>query len=340
MKMLTKCKMLFRFDEWYDSKVPMLLLPVFYTILIEKNATIVAALRNVFLLIFFDATFLAFGYLINDYADMDVDKKAGKVKLMHQLPMRVSKCLVIGTAVIGCIPVLFVSHEWETFLVLAVIYFFGSSYSARPLRFKERGVWGLLVSSTAQRCFPLLLIPVLFEQSVTIGYLFWLLLSFCVGIRYILVHQYIDAENDRKSGVETYAIDNLSKVAFLIKCTFVIEIIVNILLLFPVCREYRWTLGMIAGYTCLSVIRWRGCKMVYGHGGLYSFEQVPLEDFYNNYLPLLFAVLLSSRDLKWGILIILWVVLLLKSTIKHLEFPVKICVNQLKRKVGKDNNER
>ena len=68
--------------------------------------------------------------------------------------------------------------------------------------------------------------------------------------------------------------------------------------------------------------------MVYGHGGLYSFDQVPLEDFYNHFLPLIFVILLMQQDLKWCVLFVAWMGILLRPAIRHLEFPVKIWKNR------------
>lgn len=335
MKILKEWGQIFRVGEWYDSKVPMLLLPALYIMIIEGTASAEHALGNVILLLIFDSVFLAFGYLINDYADMDVDKKAGKEKVIHRFSVKVSLFIVIASVILGCLPVLVVSHEWKTVLVLGIIFFFGGSYSAPPLRFKERGVFGLIVSSTAQRCFPLLLIPVLSGTSVDAEYVLWMLLSFCVGIRYILVHQYIDAENDQKTGVQTYAIQHQSEVAILIKCAFVAELVLIIVLLAPICREYWWTNMFWICYVFLSLIRWRGCKMVYGHGGLYSFDQVPLEDFYNHFLPLIFVILLMQQDLKWCVLFVAWMGILLRPAIRHLEFPVKIWKNRRREREDK-----
>lgn len=40
-------------------------------------------------------------------------------------------------------------------------------------------------------------------------------------------------------------------------------------------------------YLLLSIIRWRGVKIVFGQKPLYTYQQMPLEDFYNHYMPLL-----------------------------------------------------
>lgn len=326
---------LFRVKEWYDSKVPMLLLPLLYGAALAADRFSPELFGKILLILYFDSIFLAFGYLINDYADMDVDKKAGKDKRMHHLPAGIPLFLVIGSIVLGCLPVLIVSPDWRTVLALAVIYFFGGSYSAPPLRFKERGVWGLLVSSSAQRCFPLFLLPVLMKTEVDAAYLLWILLSFFVGLRYILVHQYVDAENDRKAGVETFALHHQRKVAVLIRLSFAAELAFLTLLMIPAAVLRPWILWFLAAYALLTAIRWRGCRMVFGQGGLYSFDQVPLEDLYNHFLPLLFAVMMMQSDPGWGILPAIWAAALLYPAVGHLKFPARIIADYVKRKSGR-----
>lgn len=333
MKMLSEAGRLFRVEEWYDSKVPMLILPALYSVAVIRGGEVQGYLKYMLLLLCFDSIFLAFGYLVNDYADIDVDKKAGKKKVMHHLPGQIPLLLVIASGAAGCLEVLFISHSPLVIVALSVIYFFGASYSMPPLRFKERGIWGLLVSSSAQRCFPLLLLPVLLEIPVDRSYVLWMILSFFVGIRYILVHQYIDGENDKKSGVDTFALRHQRKVTILINLSFVTELALLAVLMIPAFEKSPWILVFFSGYFWLSLIRWRGCRMVFGQGGLYSFDQVPLEDLYNHFLPLVFVIMLMQRDLRWGVLLIIWGIFLLRPLIGHLRFPVKILADRLKKQI-------
>lgn len=320
MNAFQKTAHLFRVGEWYDSKVPMLILPALYLLVLDKGVFSEKRCFAVLALLIFDSLFLAFGYLINDYADIETDKLAGKQKLLHQLSNRTALALLAGVVFLGCLPVLLFNHGLLALILLAVIYFFGASYSAPPLRFKERGTLGLLVSSTAQRCFPLLLLYPMLGSALTWHFAAWMLLSFFVGLRYILVHQYCDLENDRKSGVETFAMKNPDRVAGWIRLSFAAELVLLAWLMFPICIQLHWTIAFFVLYAVLAWIRWRGCRAVYGHGGLYSFDQLPLEDLYNNLLPLLFALLLTLQTVQWGILLALWLALL-PSTLRHLKFP-------------------
>lgn len=323
---------LFRVSEWYDSKVPMLIMPALWFLLTTPSADVRTCMPALAVLMIFDMIFPAFGYIINDYADLEADRLAGKDKPMHHMKKETALLLVTGTGVLACLPVLLFSHTRQTLLALALIYFFGMSYSAPPLRFKERGVLGLLVSSTAQRCFPLLLVPALFENAMDIGYLLWMLLSFFVGLRYILVHQYLDAENDRRSGVNTFALRHQAISVRLIRCAFAAELILLAAIWIPVCRAQLWVIGFFAVYAWIFAVRWKGCKMVFGHGGLYSFDQMPLEDFYNHLAPLILILLLMQSNPRWGGLLALWIAVLLRPAAEHLKFPIKIWKDQRKRK--------
>ena len=86
---------------------------------------------------------------------------------------------------------------------IAVAYFFAIFYSIPPIRFKERGIWGLLVSATAQRSFICLFFFSLYDRYSLDTWLFFLLFT-VIGIRWILVHQLIDIQNDMNNEVHTF----------------------------------------------------------------------------------------------------------------------------------------
>ncbi|MCD7866373.1 MAG: UbiA family prenyltransferase [Clostridiales bacterium] len=340
--MIAKCKTvcrLFRVGEWYDSEIPLLILPALYILILTNGIWSGQQLCAVVMLTVFDCLFLAFGYLINDYSDLEVDRLAGKKKVMHAIPRQAAFLMVVLSAAAGCLSVLVISHSGFTVLCLALIYFFGAFYSARPLRFKERGIWGWLVSSTAQHCFPLFLIPLLMGVSADLFFWLWVLLGFFIGVRYILVHQYIDAENDRKTGVITFALRHQKRAVVLIRVSFAAELVLSAVLMSEICRRYHWTVLFIPVYLLLFTVRWRGSCAVFGHGGLYSFDQMPLEDFYNNYLPLLFAVILCCRDVRWGIFLAAWAVFLAVPTVRRLRFPARIVSDRIKMRRKRIRNE-
>lgn len=331
-RIATNLCLLFRVSEWYDSKVPLLTLPALSAIFLTETPFSALDLQILLTLLWFDALFLSFGYLINDFADRDVDRLAGKVKYLHNIPKRYALTLLFATFVAGVAPVLVLSYNGMTLLALLVIYFFGASYSIPPFRFKERGIWGLLVSSTAQRCFPLFLVPILLPHISVGMFILWMSLSFVVGLRYILVHQYIDAEHDRTSGVRTFAIGKETIVLRMIQVCFALEMILLVMLIIPIFHIHFWiSLITFSAYFALFLMRWNGCLSVYGHSGLYSFDQIPLEDFYNHFMPLLYCVLLTLQDWRWVLLILLWIIFLLRPTADHVRFPLRYMTDQIKK---------
>src|SRR5690349_2116044 len=66
-----------RWDEWYDQKLPMFLAAVCYAAIIRDHGSETTAWQIVALLVLF-CLYAAFGHLVNDYADREADRKAGK----------------------------------------------------------------------------------------------------------------------------------------------------------------------------------------------------------------------------------------------------------------------
>ena len=92
---------LFRAKEWYDSKVPMLISASLYLFAIQKTPFTLDNFLTIIILLLFYSIFLSFGYIINDYSDIEVDKKAGKNKVIHRFPHWLALLFVILTALIG-----------------------------------------------------------------------------------------------------------------------------------------------------------------------------------------------------------------------------------------------
>lgn len=323
---------LLRVDEWYDSKIPLLILPFIYRAIFFKTNDVI--FKMIALLMFY-CLFLGFGYLINDFADIKVDKKAGKIKVIHNMSkftVIILLCIIVG---LGSSLLIIFNHSLKSLTTIVIIYFFGASYSMPPLRFKERGIWGLIVSSGAQRCLPLLAMVNVLEIPIDKYYIAWMLLSFFVGMRYILVHQNIDMDNDIKAGVNTFAAANKRKVTLLINVFFLFEIAMCVYLISAVIIKYNMVVIFCVAYVFLFAVRWKGSKAVFGHGGLYSFDQMPLEDYYNNFLPIICMVILVLQDISWVPILLIWIIVMFHSIVVHLRFPIRYLGDQILRKRSK-----
>ncbi len=144
------------------------------------------------------------GYAVNDAADFRKDRLAASCPLVsgprrgHSLAASIA-ALSLGTALImtmGGIPAR---------AMAAGTILLGVEYSLPPFRFKERGIWGVIVGAFAQR-------PALFlvwaaalgvRDSLTAVLTAWL---FFVGMMGMLGHQVLDRGRDRAGHVRTFVL--------------------------------------------------------------------------------------------------------------------------------------
>lgn len=298
MKINRIVKML-RIDEWLFSKLPFLFLPVL--ICIDNTEQIEHQLLFCFVFFVYLFTFLGFGYAINDYSDREIDRKIGKTNIMGELSDGKCWCILV-LLIMGCLPFLVMAYSIQTVLLLIFVYFWGAAYSVKPFRFKERGAVGLLVSALAQRTIPLL--PLL-----GVAKYYWSIVTICglcgllVGLRYILIHQYEDVENDKLTGTNTYVKNNNRYVAKMIYGSFLGECILVGVLAASVIKTH---IGIVLILVCIvqSLITYHTIQHIYKKSYFLSFVCVPFEDMYNFYLPLSVLIGLTLQNSVWGILII------------------------------------
>jgi len=143
------------------------------------------------------------GYTINDAADFPQETAFSHEK-REQLPRRIHSLMVaLAGLVTGILLLLAATSETLPRLIAFVTVLFGVEYSLLPIRFKERGVWGVIVGATTQK-------PALFLVfAAMLGAWNWLsavltVWLFCGGILGILGHQTLDYHNDLVAGVRTF----------------------------------------------------------------------------------------------------------------------------------------
>ena len=202
------------------------------------------------------------------------------------------------------------------------------------IRFKERGLLGLIECSFAQRCMPLLIIFVLVKTDgpLIVMLLGWMVLSFVDGLRYIIIHQVNDLENDIASGVDTYVIRKRGDYRKVLLGLLILELIITVFLLTPLWKRTvvltsAFILFNIALEYCVYVVIQK-----YAQKDIFlTFDSVPMEAFYNTLFPVLSGLSLVIIDIRW---IILTVVLFLVSC-KSFVVKCKIALIFIKSKVGK-----
>lgn len=223
MKFLYK---VLRIKEWFSSKLTMQI-GIFLMLAFCCGLNPISLLKPFSLFVAYAITYFALGYIANDLSDIKSDKRVGKRNAFQDVGIGVGITLFVILSVLNIGIALIVSQNWIYILIIGFGYLLGIFYSFKPLRFKERGVLGLIVASLCQRNLQLAIIPFLFNVNIVL-FALMNVLSFINGIRYILIHQYMDYDNDIKSGTTTFAINKRDLTKKIIVTCFSFELALTI----------------------------------------------------------------------------------------------------------------
>lgn len=153
-----------------------------------------------------------YGYVVNDTCDVAPDRLAGKPNAMARLPPAARLAVIAGFAGIGLLPWIWIHLERSGVIALGGIYLLPLLYSAPPVRLKERHVLGPIADAANAFILPASFTIALFAPLgpttgpaplMVAGAALW---TSGFGLRAILLHQIIDAANDRISGTRTLVV--------------------------------------------------------------------------------------------------------------------------------------
>lgn len=218
---LIKIKQFIRWHDWALDKLPILFLICFYLIL-KKSDYQVNDVIDFFVFVVFSISSTIYGYTVNNYADLSIDIAQGKENLLSLLsPInRVIILVLIAGICIGS-GIYFTSKPG--FLALWVIQFFVASfYSLPPIRFKERGLIGLLIPFIAQLVLPTMICFSIFGDFSSWDFVLFLLYGLFKGGAYDIGHQFHDHDQDQETNTRTFAVDHGSRLVNNIFKTFLI----------------------------------------------------------------------------------------------------------------------
>lgn len=126
-----------RWKEWNTSKLPLIFLVFYYLIAINKDFSY-TSLLSFFNFFAFVCLYASFGYMINDFSDREVDKKAGKPKAIAQISPRAAKLVLFSIFLLGVLISLpFWLHNTYFLILLIVMYLLGTFYSLPPKTFAD-----------------------------------------------------------------------------------------------------------------------------------------------------------------------------------------------------------
>lgn len=208
---LSKITDLTRVNQWWAFKLP---LPIgiacayAYSNQIGAGPFAVAAL----LLLLCGVTAALFASVINDIADLEQDRLAGKERAIVMLgPTGRSLVLsaVVGLSIATALTLQKYCHPYACLSYLAIIAVF-MAYSIEPVRLKRRSYWGLMAVALGEHVLPTLLaLFLLLPLTSTVDLWKWLLSagiwSFAFGLRGIIWHQISDLRADELGKCATAA---------------------------------------------------------------------------------------------------------------------------------------
>lgn len=200
-----------RISEWFFSKIPMLMGLIYLSLFSASSLFDTATLKLILLLLCTSIGFASVGYWINDWFDRTKDRIAGKTNLFNGKKTAVGGFMLVSFIMAIC-PWGFLEGSWQIYTLLGVQAGMFVVYAAPPLRIKERGWLGIFTDSLYSSVVPalILLMAVKLHCEQTLSIDLWelmLLVYFSLsGIRKIIAHQLLDADDDKKSGTQTLAV--------------------------------------------------------------------------------------------------------------------------------------
>ncbi|HQA79190.1 MAG TPA: UbiA family prenyltransferase [Methanoregulaceae archaeon] len=285
-----------RWKEWYHSKLALFVFANYYLLFLSAEITF-RDLFPVILLICWFILLMAFGYMINDYADQFSDRAAGKEKLLSKLKKNHQILILL---LIFCSTFLFLLpfHKDPIVIALSICNLaLAIMYSAPPFRLKERGIWGIIGASMAQWMVPVVMVFAVFghyDVDTFIFAVFYLL----IGLRFMFTHQLHDYPNDIQSGTLTFAVEytpektyRLARFLFSAELLFLLALIALIAVLNPFFIALM-IVYLLFFMTCLyPVLRKKGLPQL-----LSSFDTIPLADLYFFWLPFCLSLFLGLKN--------------------------------------------
>ncbi|XGB41806.1 MAG: UbiA family prenyltransferase [Nodosilinea sp. LVE1205-7] len=201
-----------KINQWWGNKISPLMAYAFLGAAHGSPQPSALSL-TVQLLLFLLASFgiAGFGHLLLDAFDQREDRLNGKANGWLSLGKVKASLVLFLLFIIAWLPLYFLPHWATVRWLVATEFILFIVYAVPPLRFKERGMAGIMVDGLYGYGMPALVAWTIFAPKpqglgaiiYPLCLLLWLLPK---GIRHILRHQYYDFDGDYGAGVRTFAV--------------------------------------------------------------------------------------------------------------------------------------
>jgi 4-hydroxybenzoate polyprenyltransferase len=199
----------FRFYVWWHHIIPPILGLAF--VLIDTRTERIDIIAVFQFLITLIGT-AAFGYFINDWADIETDKRGGKANTVARI-IKWKRYIILVSLLLGA----FLPWFWLIQLPFGFLGFIFwlfeltvlTLYSVPPFRLKNKAIWGIICDTLYGHVLPIGIAMAIFcghllpsTSKLVVGSC----LLFFKGMRNIITHQIQDRVADRKSKTRTFVL--------------------------------------------------------------------------------------------------------------------------------------
>ena len=184
-----------RWRDWGPGKIPVLCTILYYIGLTSRRLS-AGFLVDVLLFIIYAASHSALGFVANDWGDRELDALHGKPNAFASLTRGQGMAAFAILLILAFLSGLPFALRPMVVPLWAGWAFFALAYSLRPLRFKERGVWGLAFSFVAQWSLPIMLAFAVLNRFGGYDMLVFVVSMTVSGATLEIAHQRWDRDRD------------------------------------------------------------------------------------------------------------------------------------------------
>lgn len=312
---------LVRMQDWWSSKLPPLF--AFASLLLAGPPAVPPREAAAALLLFLASAFFtaAWGHLLNDFADLRADRRAGKPSPLSTLSLPMAAGLVVVTLGLAIAPWLLLPPSPLARVAFALELVLLAAYALPPLRLKERGLSGVIADALYGHALPIAITVGLFDALSPGAPLTLPAITLLVGWKLVqglcgaLASQIADRRSDRRSGTRTWITAGrlpraLAARRFLLRILLPLQLVAFVgalALLFP-----RWP-WLLPAYLIFLVLRVAQIHLVWKRGAGFYRRGYPgyalLNDFHERWLPLVALAALVAADPRYLALALLHLLL-------------------------------
>lgn len=312
--------MLFRFNEWKDNNLNILVSYFYIWSLVFHNNFSTFVLQ-----LFFLITLLTFigslGYYFNDICDVEKDKRVNKVNRAqgHSLKKQVLILFLLAFTIIALWGIF--DRKKEVLGLILIEFILIITYSSNFIRFKEKPILSIINDSLAAQVNLGFIVLVTVSNNSYLDYplstILFLTWVFFQGVKWITGHHLKDASNDRKSDTTT----SVSKFGFKRVLVFnkVVLPVIEIILFSCFLLSVNYILLIIYGIYILYIL----LRIKSDFSSFIKCYYDPLKDlgyrmlnlFYVRYLGLIALIFLMFDTINYVYILFFHLIFFYKNTI-------------------------